>query len=105
MRAAKAPPETEPPSDASQPNVFYLGRAGAVHLHGLTVTYLDGLYDVDAFELPPPPDAGDACSHHTQLDVDTLRKSMRGEAWTSSKILGSSSNCHLSPQGQKKAGG
>lgn len=77
MRAAKAPPETEPPSDASQPNVFYLGRAGAVHLHGLTVTYLDGLYDVDAFELPPPPDAGDACSHHTQLDVDALRKSMR----------------------------
>lgn len=48
--------------------VRHLGRAGLTSLQGLSVAYLDGTYDAQAYqEDAPPEDAPASCRHYTKV--------------------------------------
>jgi hypothetical protein len=50
---------------AAEPSrVRYLGRAGLTSLHGLSVAFLDGMHDGQAYQRDMP--AGYACRHFCQ---------------------------------------
>ncbi|KAJ9514059.1 hypothetical protein QJQ45_021152, partial [Haematococcus lacustris] len=75
---------------ASDCKLKYLGKAGVAQVHGLTVAFLDGVYNAAAFhsELPdpphtlPPPSSSSSNSsrppspYYTARDVDRLRRQL-----------------------------
>ncbi|KAL6749502.1 CwfJ C-terminus 1-domain-containing protein-like protein [Haematococcus lacustris] len=73
---------------ASDCKLKYLGKAGVAQVHGLTVAFLDGVYNAAAFhsELPdpphtlPPPSSSSSSRppspYYTARDVDRLRRQL-----------------------------
>ncbi len=48
-------------------NITYLGHAGVVQVHGLTVAFLDGTYNKSAFNGLQPNASSLGCRHYTQV--------------------------------------
>ena len=55
--------------------VRHLGRAGLTSLQGLSVAYLDGVHDAQAYQQEAPPeDAPASCRHYTKARLPNARR-------------------------------